>query len=215
TNLEQIATILNDSPTKLKKIYKLIENSCKATSIGIIPPAIDQVLIGDFSRDRINDRKIKIFVGMTDIYFPGNNNSEMLISENEKTALENEGIDLKIYKEKKDDKIILNLLRMFTSSQKIIFSYSLINKENDPMNRATSISDIINIFPNISYKKIAQSKFDFIKYSTDLLDLKAFQILWNIKNKEDTKKSEKEFVKSYLKFKKISRKLQLFKKFFL
>lgn len=202
TNLEQIATILSDSPTKLKKIYKLIENSCKATSIGIIPPAIDQVLIGDFSRDRINDRKIKIFVGMTDIYFPGNNNSEMLISENEKTALENEGIDLKIYREKKDDKILLNLLRMFTSSQKIIFSYSLINKENDPMNRATSISDIINIFPNISYKKIAKSKFDFIKYSTDLLDLKAYQILWNIKNKEDTKKSEKEFVESYLKFKK-------------
>ncbi|MFR2716984.1 MAG: hypothetical protein ACLTA5_06770, partial [Anaerococcus obesiensis] len=36
TNLEQIATILSDSPTNLKKIYKLIENSCKATSIGII-----------------------------------------------------------------------------------------------------------------------------------------------------------------------------------
>ena len=202
TNLEQIAGILGNSYTRLDVIYKLLEKSCEASSIGIIPPAIDQVLIGDFSRDRINDRKIKIFVGMTDIYFPGNNNSDILISENEKTALEKEGYDLKIYKEKKDDKILLNLLRMFTSSEKIFFSYSLINKSNDPMNMATSISDIINIFPNITYKKITQNKFSNIKYSTDLLDLKASQILWNIKNKENTSENEKEFVKSYLKYKK-------------
>lgn len=139
---------------------------------------------------------------MTDIYFPGNNSNDILISENEKTALEKEGYDLKIYKEKKDDKILLNLLRMFTSSEKIFFSYSLINKANDPMNMATSISDIINIFPNITYKKITQNKFSNIKYSTDLLDLKASQILWNIKNKENTSENEKEFVKSYLKYKK-------------
>ena len=202
TNLEQIAGILGNSCTRLDVIYKLLEKACEASSIGIIPPAIDQVLIGDFSRDRINDRKIKIFVGMTDIYFPGNNNSDILISENEKTALENEGYDLKIYKEKKDDKILLNLLRMFTSSEKIFFSYSLINKANDPMNMATSISDIINIFPNITYKKITQNKFSNIKYSSDLLDLKASQILWNIKNKENSSKDEKEFVKSYLKYKK-------------
>lgn len=100
-NLEQIAGILGNSQTEMKKIYKLLEKACEATSVGIIPPAIDQVLIGDFSRDRINDRKIKIFLGMTDIYFSGNNNSEILISENEKSALENEGYDLKIYKEKR------------------------------------------------------------------------------------------------------------------
>ena len=202
TNLEQIAGILGKSYTKLDKIYKLLEKSCEASSIGIIPPAIDQVLIGDFSRDRINDRKIKIFVGMTDIYFPGNNSNDILISENEKTALEKEGYDLKIYKEKKDDKILLNLLRMFTSSEKIFFSYSLINKSNDPMNMSTSISDIINIFPNISYKKLSQNKFSNVKYSIDLLDLKASQILWNIKNKEKTSEDEKEFVKTYLKYKK-------------
>lgn len=201
-NLEQIAGILGNSQTKMKKIYKLLEKACEATSVGIIPPAIDQVLIGDFSRDRINDRKIKIFLGMTDIYFSGNNNSEILISENEKSALENEGYDLKIYKEKKDDKILLNLLRMFTSSEKIFFSYSLINKANDPMNKATSISDIINIFPNISYGKISQNKFDFIKYSADLLDLKSYEILWDIKNKEKVGQKEKDFVKAYLKYKK-------------
>lgn len=202
TILEQIVSIMKDSNTNLRKIYKLIQKASEATSIGLIPPAIDQVLIGDFSRDRINDRKIKIFVGMTDIYFPENNNSEMLISENEKSLLENEGFDLKIYKAKKNDKILLNILRMFTSSQKIIFSYSLINKNNDPMNRSTSISDIINIFPNINYQKISKGKFEHVKYSKDLLDLKAYQILWDIKEKEKVSDREKEFVKAYLQYKK-------------
>ncbi|MDU3687616.1 MAG: PD-(D/E)XK nuclease family protein [Anaerococcus hydrogenalis] len=202
TILEQIVSIMKDSKTNLRKIYKLIQKASEATSIGLIPPAIDQVLIGDFSRDRINDRKIKIFVGMTDIYFPENNNSEMLISENEKSLLENEGFDLKIYKEKKNDKILLNILRMFTSSQKIIFSYSLINKNNEAMNRSTSISDIINIFPNINYQKISKGKFEHVKYSKDLLDLKAYQILWDIKEKEKVSDREKEFVKAYLQYKK-------------
>ena len=202
TILEQIVSIMKDSKTNLRKIYKLIQKASEATSIGLIPPAIDQVLIGDFSRDRINDRKIKIFVGMTDIYFPENNNSEMLISENEKSLLENEGFDLKIYKEKKNDKILLNILRMFTSSQKIIFSYSLINKNNEAMNGSTSISDIINIFPNINYQKISKGKFEYVKYSKDLLDLKAYQILWDIKEKEKVSDREKEFVKAYLQYKK-------------
>lgn len=202
TILEQIESIMKDSKTNLRKIYKLIQKASEATSIGLIPPAIDQVLIGDFSRDRINDRKIKIFVGMTDIYFPENNNSEMLISENEKSLLENEGFDLKIYKAKKNDKILLNILRMFTSSQKIIFSYSLINKNNDSMNRSTSISDIINIFPSINYQKISKGKFDHVKYSKDLLDMKAYQILWDIKAKEKVSENEKEFVKAYLQYKK-------------
>lgn len=202
TILEQIVSIMKDSNTNLRKIYKLIQKASEATSIGLIPPAIDQVLIGDFSRDRINDRKIKIFVGMTDIYFPENNNSEMLISENEKSLLENEGFDLKIYKAKKNDKILLNILRMFTSSQKIIFSYSLINKNNEAMNRSTSISDIINIFPNINYQKISKGKFEHVKYSKDLLDLKAYQILWDIKEKEKVSDREKEFVKAYLQYKK-------------
>lgn len=202
TILEQIVSIMKDSKANLRKIYKLIQKACEATTIGLIPPAIDQVLIGDFSRDRINDRKIKIFVGMTDIYFPENNNSDMIISENEKTSLEKEGFDLKIYKAKKNDKILLNILRMFTSSQKIIFSYSLINKNNDPMNKSTSISDIINIFPNISYQKISTGKFDLVKYSKDLLDMKAYQILWDIKEKEKVGDREKEFVKAYLQFKK-------------
>lgn len=202
TILEQIVSIMKDKKTNLRKIYKLIQKASEATSIGLIPPAIDQVLIGDFSRDRINDRKIKIFVGMTDIYFPENNNSEMLISENEKSLLENEGFDLKIYKEKKNDKILLNILRMFTSSQKIIFSYSLINKNNEAMNRSTSISDIINIFPNINYQKISKGKFEHVKYSKDLLDLKAYQILWDIKEKEKVSDREKEFVKAYLQYKK-------------
>ena len=202
TILEQIVSIMKDKKTNLRKIYKLIQKASEATSIGLIPPAIDQVLIGDFSRDRINDRKIKIFVGMTDIYFPENNNSEMLISENEKSLLENEGFDLKIYKAKKNDKILLNILRMFTSSQKIIFSYSLINKNNESMNRSTSISDIINIFPNINYQKISKGKFEHVKYSKDLLDLKAYQILWDIKEKEKVSDREKEFVKAYLQYKK-------------
>lgn len=59
------------------------------------------------------------------------------------------------------------------------------------MNKATSISDIINIFPNISYGKISQNKFDFIKYSADLLDLKSYEILWDIKNKEKVGQKKK------------------------
>lgn len=202
TILEQIVAIMKDRKTYLKNIYKLIEKACESSTVSIIPPAIDQVLIGDFNRDRVNDRPIKIFIGMTDIYFPKSNNEDPLISENEKHTLNKEGFDLKIYSTNKADKILLNLLRMFTTSRFIYFSYSLINKSNEPMNKSSVLDDIGNIFENLSYKKIAQRDFSYLKYSLDFLDERAYEILWDEKKLKDLKNAK--FLSSYLKYKKDS-----------
>lgn len=202
TILEQVVAILGESTISLNMLYKLIEKACENTTISIIPPAIDQVLIGDFDRDRINDRDIKIFVGMNDLYFPNANNSDVLISEKEKNQLKNENIDLKIYESKKDDKKLLNLLRMITTSKKIFFSYSLINKSNEAMNISSTIHDILEIFPKSHIREITDKNFKLMKYSKDKLDSISYDSLWKVKRNEKITDDEKDITRTYLSFKK-------------
>ncbi|MDY3006421.1 PD-(D/E)XK nuclease family protein [Anaerococcus porci] len=210
TILEQVVAILGEGMISLNMIYKLIEKACENTTISIIPPAIDQVLIGDFDKDRINDRDIKIFIGMNDLYFPNSNNSYTLISEKEKNQLKNENINLKIYEDNKDDKKLLNLLRMITTSKKIFFSYSLINKSNEAMNISSSLADIIQIFPKASIRKIIGQRYDLLKYSKDKLDEFSYANLWKVKRNEKIKDDEKNITRTYLKFKKDSKEDKIY-----
>lgn len=200
--LEQIVAILDDDKISLSMLYRLIEKACENTTISIIPPAIDQVLIGDFDRDRINDREIKIFVGLNDLCFPNSNNSDTLISEKEKNQLKSQEIDLKIYDDKKDDKKLLNLLRMITTSKKIFFSYSLINKSNEAMNISTSLLDILRIFPKAPIRKMTSQKYEFMKYSIDKLDEFSYDSLWKVKRNEKLSEDKKNITRTYLSFKK-------------
>lgn len=208
--LDEMVGILKDIPISLRMVYKLIEKACENTNIAIIPPAIDEVLVGDFDRDRINDRDIKIFIGMNDLYFPNSNNADKLISEKEKSQLKKENIDLKIYDNKKEDKKLLNLLRMISSSKKILFSYSLINKSNEAMNMSLSLRDIISIFPKLKINKLVNRDFSILKYSKDLLDQNICENLWKIKKNEPVKEDEKIIIKTYLNFKKNENSLREF-----
>ena len=60
----------------------------------MIPPSLDQVVIGDVERTRIRDIKALFFVGANDTLLPGNLGAGGLLSERDREQFKNSEIAL-------------------------------------------------------------------------------------------------------------------------
>ena len=72
----------------------------------MIPPSLDQVVIGDVERTRIKNIKALFFVGANDVLLPGNTGASGFLSERDREVFKKEDIILapgpkeKIYTQK-------------------------------------------------------------------------------------------------------------------
>lgn len=198
--LEELVAIMKDLPSDFKKIFTLIEAACKNTSLGIIPPSKDHLLVTDFSRDRVNHTKYKIILGLNDVYFPSKVREEFLINENEKELLKSSGVDLKLYQIDRENRDLLNLYRMISSSETIYFSYALSDRASSQIHKSTVLNDIMEIFPNIKIDQKAVMDFEEKKFSEDMLKKYVNEILWRIIKKESLGEKDKLIAKSYLEY---------------
>ena len=210
--LDQMVTILDKKEISFRSFLNLLDQASKSTTISIIPPSKDHLLVTDFSKDRVNERKNLIVVGMNDVFFPTNRKKEFLINDLEKDKLREKNIDLKIYDYSSDNKDILNLYRMFGSSEKIFLSFALSDKENSAINKSLSLSEIESIFPKLKIIDLGLLDIKDKKYSKDMMKKYALGGIWKIIKKDEISKQEKEISRAFLEYIKKSDDFDIIKK---
>lgn len=68
--LERMADLLGSEAVTLKEFMELFDAGIAEVKIGLIPPGLDQVIIGDLERTRINHVKALFFLGLNDGIVP-------------------------------------------------------------------------------------------------------------------------------------------------
>ena len=63
-------------------------------SIGVIPPGIDQVVVGDLTRTRLNRIKVLFFAGMNETFIPNVPDGSGVLNDHERELLEEKGLSL-------------------------------------------------------------------------------------------------------------------------
>lgn len=210
--LDQLVGVLGESKTSFDHIFRLIEAALKNTNVGIIPPTKDHLLLTDFSRDRVTDTKYKIILGMNDVFFPSSSKDDFLVNKIEKDKLKDQGIDLKIYQIKKEDRQLLNLQRMISSSEKIYFSYSLSNKENVAINKSITLIDLMKTFPNLKAIDLSVLGLEDKIYSKDITERLAMDKIWKMMRKEKISDKDKAFAKNYIEYTKLDDSYKVLKR---
>lgn len=93
--LDKLVGILGEEKVTLKEFIELLDAGLEEARIGIIPPTIDQVLVGDLQRTRVDHIKALFFVGVSDTYLPGKMGGTGFLSEQDRDRLLEEHIRLK------------------------------------------------------------------------------------------------------------------------
>lgn len=86
--LDTLEQALNDHALPLAEWLPILESGLGQLSVGIIPPAMDQVLVGAVDRSRQPELRTLIVLGMNENLFPAPPVLPVLLSEDERARLE-------------------------------------------------------------------------------------------------------------------------------
>ena len=92
--IDQMATLMGDEQVSLSDYRALLETGFSEASVGIIPPGIDCIMVGDIERTRLKDIKILFFAGVNDGIIPKAVKTGGFLSDIEREILLQQGAEL-------------------------------------------------------------------------------------------------------------------------
>jgi ATP-dependent helicase/nuclease subunit B len=92
--LDQMVEVLGEEEVSVDAFVKILNVGFKEYEIGIIPPALDQVLVGSIERVRSHDIKALFIVGVNDGVFPSASAEEGILTDMDRETLKELGIEL-------------------------------------------------------------------------------------------------------------------------
>ncbi len=92
--LENLELAFSDEALPLREWLPILEAGMSNLTVGVIPPALDQVLIGAVDRSRNPEVKFTLVLGMNETMFPASPAASALLTDADHTELEKHGVAL-------------------------------------------------------------------------------------------------------------------------
>ena len=92
--LDEMVELLGEEQVTGREFSDILDAGFEEAKVGIIPPGIDQVQIGDIERSRLSHIKALFFLGLNDGWVPSRGEDSGIISDMERELLEKRGADL-------------------------------------------------------------------------------------------------------------------------
>lgn len=147
---DRLVELLGDEKMDLREFRELLTTGFSEARVGLIPPGIDQVVIGDMNRTRLADVKYLFFLGMNDGNIPASGGGGGVISDSERLFLAEEEYELaptlreKIYTEQ------FYLYLMLTKpSRHLYLTYCETGVDGKGKNPAYIVDRIRHMYPKL------------------------------------------------------------------
>ncbi|GLC31308.1 helicase-exonuclease AddAB subunit AddB [Clostridium omnivorum] len=166
--LDQIVEVMGEEKLTMDEFVKVLTTGINECEIGVIPPSLDQVLVGSIDRIRSHDVSALFIIGVNDGVFPKASNEEGILSDKDREELKELGLELALDTKAQafeEQFLIYNSLTL--SSKYLKISYPIANFEGKTMRPSIIISRLKKVFPNIKEDS------DIIKLEDDVENLKA------------------------------------------
>ena len=162
---DQLVEILDDKSISLKDYIKVLESGLSNFELGLIPPTMDQVLVGNLERSKSQDIKALFIVGVNDGLIPSGFSDGGILLDDEKTIIKQSGIELYSDYNTKVQEEKLSLYQALTKPTDHLFiSYALGDKEGKALRPSIYIDRLRKVFK-------LEIKSDLIKTKDNSLNL--------------------------------------------
>ncbi|OHW62529.1 ATP-dependent helicase/deoxyribonuclease subunit B [Andreesenia angusta] len=148
--LEQMNSILGSKKSTAKNYLQNLEAGLMNYELGIIPPSLDQVMIGNLERSRSRDIKAIFVIGVNDGILPSIISDSGVLSEDERLGVVELGLDIKLDSEKKmqDEKFLIYSC-LTKPKEKLYMTYALSDNEGKALRPSTLVDRMKNVFPKL------------------------------------------------------------------
>ncbi len=160
--LDQIVEVAGDETVTIEQFEKLIATGFSEYSIGIIPPGVDQVLVGSIDRSKSHEVKALYILGVNDGVFPAAKTDEGILNDSDRANLKAMGVEIASDTVTQAFEEQYHIYTTMTTASKVLrLSYSISDHEGRAMRPSNIISRLKKLFPTITQNSDVQ------KASTD------------------------------------------------
>ncbi len=147
---DRIVGLLGEETLSVKTYNDVLDAGCREIRVGVIPAALDRILVGDVERSRLKDIKVLFFIGVNDGNVPKRKRQGGLLSE-----LDRE--DLAPYAELTPSRRESSLIDKFyfyltvtKPSHRLYISYAAADETGEKKNPSPYLGYLRRLFPELS-----------------------------------------------------------------
>lgn len=147
---DKFVELLGEERISLKEYCELLDAGLEEAKVGVIPPSLDQVVIGDMQRTRLNNLKVLFFVGANDTFLPGKLGQGGLLTERDREKFAGQKLALSPgAKEKTYIQKFYLYMNLTKPSEKLILSFAKTSSDGKALRPAYLIQDLQRMFPEV------------------------------------------------------------------
>ena len=152
--LDEAVSLLGDEKIRRTQFEQILEAGLSEAKIGIVPPGIDEVQIGDLMRSRITNVKAILFLGMNDEFVPGRSHEGGILTDVEREYLRRQEFHLApSAREEAAVRQFYLYLSLTKPSDHLILSCSRTTMDGNALRSAAALLQIHQLFPKIQIQE--------------------------------------------------------------
>lgn len=203
--LDEAVELLGGEILSRKEFEEILEAGFAEAKVGMIPPGIDQVHVGDMERTRLNHIRVLFFLGLNDGWIPAKEGKGGIVSDLEREFLQEEGIELApTARENSYIQRFYLYLGLTKPSERLYLSYCQCSGDGTSMRPSYLVSTLKKLFPKLKTEEWTTEKNlrQITSYRTGLpylAELLRESADGSLAEKEDADKQVKELLRQYQK----------------
>lgn len=154
---DEVLEALGDEELDLRQYARILESGFEAMRLGLIPPGLDQVVVGSLDRSRSPEVRAAFIPGVNEGVLPARLFEQGIFSETEREQLQLVGLSLApgIRRLIFDEQYII-YQAVTRASERLMISYPLADDEGRELKPSPIIHRIREIFPGLSERQWTQ-----------------------------------------------------------
>lgn len=171
--LDKLVEILGEETVTREEFRQLLETGMSEAKVALIPPSMDQVLIGDMERTRLKSVKALFFVGVNEGNIPKNTDAGGILTEMDREFFSEQGVELA-----PGPRELMNMQRFYLylnltkPSELLCLSYCQSNGKGEMVSPAYLIGSVLKLYPGMQTETAEEpeSPLDYLETPGTSLD---------------------------------------------
>lgn len=157
---DKFVELLGDEQISLKEYCELFDVALEEGRVGVIPPSLDQVVIGDVKRTRIKNIRALFFVGANDTLLPGGETARGILSERDREHFQEFDVVLSPgAKEKMYIQKFYLYMNLTKPTDQLYISWARVSSAGKSIRPAYVVKEIRKLFPDLELQHVNYTDF--------------------------------------------------------
>jgi ATP-dependent helicase/nuclease subunit B len=160
--LDNVALAFSHNPLPLREWLPILEAGLANLTVGVVPPALDQVLIGAVDRARNPELKLALVLGMNETVFPAAPAAQIILTDADRDELGHSVSLGPNLRERLARERYYGYIACTRASEKLVAIFSRHTADGKSMNPSPFVAHLRQIFPELEVEEFS-TNFDWHK----------------------------------------------------